>query len=268
MSRVLILQTFMAAAPPQPTLVLLGDSTLDNILWVPHPSSCVASLLRATGFNVLNYAADGFTTDDVLNGGKPILSSAARERAGDALPQTEESSRGVFEPLKHIEDLARKSGGSGSMAITVVLSVGGNDIRHILSNMKGVQATVMRLQANYAAILDRLLRLRPVVNTVICMQYRPCISQGSPYPPCTRSLSCLHAPSHPHSEMDRKFYGVYAAMATLPGCGSASSKLNSLMQRVHTLQPTHNQIITQKRYFPLGVCPHRRTCERSWPRGD
>jgi hypothetical protein len=65
-----IIAPFDLAAPIQPTLVLLGDSTLDNILWVPTPSSCIAFQLRAMGFNVVNYAADGFTTSDVLNGGK------------------------------------------------------------------------------------------------------------------------------------------------------------------------------------------------------
>lgn len=129
------------------------------------------------GFNVINCAADGFTTDDVLNGGKAILSCAARARAGDALPG-QDAVKGEFEPLKYIEDLARKSGESGSMGMTVVLSVGGNDIRHILADMRGVESTVKRLHANYAALLHRLLLLRPIVNTVICMQYRPCISAG------------------------------------------------------------------------------------------
>lgn len=167
----------------QPTLVLIGDSTLDNVLWVTSPSSCIACQLRAAGFNVLNYAADGFTSDDVLNGGKPLLSRAARESAGDSLPgwgtDAEESSLMLFEPLKHVEDLVRKSGGNGSMPITVVLSVGGNDIRHILKDMKAVESTVKRLHSNFAALLDRLLLLRPVVNTVICMQYRPCMSEGN-----------------------------------------------------------------------------------------
>ena len=85
----------------------------------------------------------------------------------------------LFEPLKHVEDLVRKSGGNGSMPITVVLSVGGNDIRHILKDMKAVESTVKRLHSNFAALLDRLLLLRPVVNTVICMQYRPCMSEGN-----------------------------------------------------------------------------------------
>jgi hypothetical protein len=45
--------------------------------------------------------------------------------------------------------------------------------------------------------------------------------------------------------MDEKFYGVYAAMATLPGFGSAASKLNTLMQRVRTLNHKQNQNRTQ-----------------------
>ena len=159
------------AAPIQPTLVLLGDSTLDNILWVPTPSSCIAFQLRAMGFNVVNYAADGFTTSDVLNGGNPLLSRSVRERAGDSLPgwgaERDECAQGPFEPLKHVEILARKSAASDSMGITVVLSVGGNDIRHILSDMRGVEPAVKSLHSNYAAILDHLLRSRPIAIAVV-----------------------------------------------------------------------------------------------------
>ena len=110
----------MAAPPPsQPTLILVGDSTLDNILWVPSPSSCIASQLRATGFNVLNYAADGFTTDDVLNGGKPLLSRAARARVGDALPgwgaDGDAAAESDFKPLELVEKLAGKAGTMGEL---------------------------------------------------------------------------------------------------------------------------------------------------------
>jgi hypothetical protein len=192
------LRSMTAPPPPTPTLVLLGDSTLDNILWVPSPSSCLASQLRAAGFSVFNYAADGFTTDDVLNGGKPLLSRAARERAGDALPgwgaERDAAAEGVFEPLKHVEELAGKA---GTMGVTAVLSVGGNDIRHILADMKGVHAAVARLHRNYEALLDRLLRLRPVVNTVICMQYRPCISEGASSPPLPPPAFCSQIPRPP-----------------------------------------------------------------------
>ena len=231
----------MASPSPQPTLVLLGDSTLDNILWVPTPSSCIAFQLRSMGFNVVNCAADGFTTDDVLNGGKALLSCAARERAGDALPGwvagRDAASQDTFEPLKHVEDLARKSGESGSMGITVVLSVGGNDIRHILADMKGVESTVKLLHANYAALLQRLLRLRPVVNTVVCMQYRPCMSEGNARYPLMKVFGThlMIAAPHPSTfiEMDQRYYGVYSAMATLPGPESAAVKLNRLMHKVY-----------------------------------
>ncbi len=135
----------------------------------------------------------------------------------------------LFEPLKHVEDLARKSGGNGSMPITVVLSVGGNDIRHILKDMKAMESTIKRLHSNFAALLDRLLLLRPLVNTVICMQYRPCMSEGNSSFELIQTISTRIA----SSGMDQKYYGVYAAMAQLPGPESAVSKLNSLMHKVY-----------------------------------
>jgi hypothetical protein len=183
------------------------------------------------GFNVINCAADGFTTNDVLNGGKALLSCTARERAGDALPG-QVAGQDTYEPLKHVEDLAHESGESGSMGITVVLSVGGNDIRHILADMRAVESTVKRLHANYAALLHRLLLLRPIVTTVICMQYCPCISAGALH---FRPLLKTFVGPHPRTcpEIDRQYYGVYAAMATLPGPDSAEVKLKKLMRKVY-----------------------------------
>ncbi len=123
------------------------------------------------------------------------------------------------------------------MGITVVLSVGGNDIRHILADMKGVESTVKLLHANYAALLQRLLRLRPVVNTVVCMQYRPCMSEGNARYPLMKVFGTHLTIAAPHSstftEMDQRYYGVYSAMATLPGPESAAVKLNRLMHKVY-----------------------------------
>ena len=242
-------------APVQPTLVLLGDSTLDNVLWVPSPSSCIAFQLRAMGFNVVNYAADGFTTTDVLHGGNPLLSRSVRERVGDALPgwsaDGNDCSRELFEPLKHVEVLVRKSAESDSMGITAVLSVGGNDIRHILSDMKGVESAVKRLHSNYAAILDHLLRLRPMASTVVCMQYRPCVSEGI-------ERSALHLPP---------------TLIPIQLKTSPSSSFESLRDRPKILRGvcchghatrTRQRCCETQQANAQGVCPYCCGCLHAW----
>ncbi len=52
-------------------IALIGDSTLDNIVWVQDPQHCISFTLKKLlkDFTVVNLAADGFTTDEVLNGG-------------------------------------------------------------------------------------------------------------------------------------------------------------------------------------------------------
>jgi hypothetical protein len=50
-------------------LVLLGDSTLDNVVWTGK-DTCIPTLLKQTlpETKVTNYAADGYTSENVLVG--------------------------------------------------------------------------------------------------------------------------------------------------------------------------------------------------------
>ena len=86
-------------------VVLLGDSTLDNIVWVreDEDSQSVPFHLRGRlglGDIVTNYAADGYTTSDVLNGGAPFISAHARREAGDPFPDDD-----FFHPLVALNEL-------------------------------------------------------------------------------------------------------------------------------------------------------------------
>lgn len=113
---------------PLHRLVLLGDSTLDNVLWVQEaaqPASVAACLQQALGAGtpLHNLAADGYTTRDVLEGGEAVLSRAMRRAQGDPFPATARpgSSPAFFAPLEALAALP-----DGGKSATLVLSVGGN----------------------------------------------------------------------------------------------------------------------------------------------
>ena len=57
------------------TLLLVGDSTLDNVVWVGRYENCIKYKLQSLnpGYTVLNYAADGYTSNEVVGGGLPEI---------------------------------------------------------------------------------------------------------------------------------------------------------------------------------------------------
>lgn len=197
-------------------IVLLGDSTLDNVVWVAHEedSMCLSSHLQLllTSSEIVNWAADGFTSDDVLNGGSADISRSAREAYGDPFPTAN-----PFSPLQLLEhDEGKGEGGEGAVAATAtqttVLSVGGNDIRHILRDMTSLPSVVAMFTENYREILKRVVKATSQGRVIIVMQYRPALDEDD-------------------------VYGVYAAMGSLPGPGNALQKLHALME--HIFEPVH-----------------------------
>lgn len=62
--------------PSQHTLVLIGDSTLDNIVWVNSHDKCTKAKLQKMfpEMAIKNFAADGFTSSEVIGGGVPTIS--------------------------------------------------------------------------------------------------------------------------------------------------------------------------------------------------
>lgn len=56
-----------------------------------------------------------------------------------------------------------------------ILSIGGNDIRSILSDMAGLQKATENYLRNYHEICSILLKKSP--NLVLMLQYKPSISQ-------------------------------------------------------------------------------------------
>jgi lysophospholipase L1-like esterase len=190
-------------------IVLLGDSTLDNLVWVDSQEETVKAALqrRLPGARVTNFAADGFTSSDVLKGQTPSISGRARDQAKDPFPEGW-NSKG-FRPLEHLATLKDVT--------HIVLSIGGNDIREILGNMKRLPASMERLITNYQAILATCLKVCP--NVIVQMQYRP----------------ALHMDTH---------YHVYGSMARIPGPGSPVDKINELMKTVY--KPIFPLVIASK----------------------
>jgi len=181
-------------------IALIGDSTIDNVVWTGHPREVSAQLremLRSSDALVTNLAADGFTTSKVLHGGIPAISLVKREQAGD--PFREVGDDGIFRPLVALDSL-------DPPPTHAVISIGGNDIRAILGSMHRLEEVVKDFHYNYSLILDQVCKTVP--KTVLMFQYRPSLN------------------------MDES-YGVYRAMGSLPGSGDAVAKLNRLMESIY-----------------------------------
>lgn len=180
-------------------VAIIGDSTLDNILWVTKKDPCIPDQLReavACGA-VVNLAADGYTSGDTLNGCARVISVGMRERFGDPVPFDED---GFFRPLCCAAKLEPPP-------THIVLSVGGNDVREILSDMRRLPEIVQGFTANYPQIVTKCQEITP--NVILMLQYRPSF------------------------HMDEGGYGVYQAIGSLPGSGDSVAKLNQLMENIY-----------------------------------
>lgn len=191
-------------------VALIGDSSLDNILWVEAGQS-ISKQLHAVDVAVCNLAADGFTTADVLHGSRSVISSSAR-RFQEPIRW---SSGNIFRPLEQL-------GALQPQPTHVVLSVGGNDVRHILGSLsqpERLQRTLQTLMENYVGIANKIRQICPRATLILMLQYRPCCDPD-----------------------EDRHYRVYAAMETvtmLPGGPQFSrrttslQKLNALMESIY-----------------------------------
>jgi len=209
-------------------IALVGDSTLDNIVWMSKKEPCIPQQIAqaADGAACFNLAADGYTSADTLNGSKRVISVAVRARFNDPVPFDPD---GVFRPLDVLNRL-------DPPPTHILLSVGGNDIREVLGQMRDgdplgtLQKVVMEFQQNYAQILEQCRAVTP--KTVIMMQYRPSF------------------------HMDEGGYGVYDAIGELPGPGDAVAKMNMVMQTVYLpvfllAQENHLPVLDLPRTFDI-----------------
>jgi len=187
-----------------PKLVLIGDSTLDNIVWVNSKYDSIPYKLahKLSTYNIVNYAADGFNSKDVLHGSFPSISFEARQSAGDPFPVAGFES-GVFKPLDALRHLKEQEGNTIKYTL---LSVGGNDVREILGRMDLLPQRVEMYRKNYPAIIGEIRKNCP--NLILMLQYRPSFKDDN--------------------------YGVYKSLGRL--CHDPSQSvvcLNALMEEVY-----------------------------------
>jgi len=185
-------------------IALVGDSTLDNVLWVGN-DLCIAEQLaeQIPGSAISNLAADGYTTSDTLHGSNRVISVGMRGRAGgsagcDPLQYEDD---GCFHPLIQLAKLEPPPS-------HVILSVGGNDVREILRDMSKLSEVIRDFMPKYMAIVEKCMTV--TANVVLMFQYRPAFF------------------------MDRGGYGVYQAIDSIPGPGDSVQKMNHLMQTIYT----------------------------------
>lgn len=85
-------------------LVLLGDSTIDNLIWVDTFENSISSLLRKNlpELKITNLAAYGFSATDILSGCFPYNSYYERSQTLDKYPI---KNKDCFFPLLELKKL-------------------------------------------------------------------------------------------------------------------------------------------------------------------
>lgn len=150
------------------TLVLLGDSTIDNYCWVAQSEDSVTETVRKKlqeTHEVVDLSCDGFTSNDVLNG-------ALRNKAikFDPVRHKEE----LFKPLEELQKQESPS--------HIVLSIGGNDFREELGKLinqkpeertASIEQLTQGIQERYLKILDQIQAMHPDARPIIMLQYTP-----------------------------------------------------------------------------------------------
>ncbi|MBL7480104.1 SGNH/GDSL hydrolase family protein [Legionella bononiensis] len=150
----------------QKNIVLLGDSTLDNIDWVDNEEDTVAGKLKQKfqkPDQIIDLSCDGFTTRDVLSG-------AFRDKAVRS-PYHQHTQYYPLSELKKIDNPSH-----------IILSVGGNDLREnliILANQSPetrrlqLKSIITGIQQRYLDILNELKTIQPNASPIIMLQYSP-----------------------------------------------------------------------------------------------
>ncbi|MBS0289644.1 MAG: hypothetical protein JSS07_06380 [Proteobacteria bacterium] len=184
-------------------VVILGDSTIDNRIWlgkevlhlmvgtqykrlnalidflawlIPFKPKSVVENLRAQMPNIefIDQTNDGFTTEDLLEGA--YRDKVFGQGAHRFFPHE------FFKPLlcKEIEQ-----------ADSIILSVGGNNFREFIQQALGINNEAKRRQYietmypqvfektldNYKKILKQLVSRNPSANIILMTQYYPAINQ-------------------------------------------------------------------------------------------
>lgn len=157
----------------------IGDSTLDNRIWVDHSSKCVEEKLQTKlgdRYKVVSHAYDGFTTESVLKSDQVgrILPHSLPNRAS----YMEKKGEGEVKPL---ENLRHDVEAAQDKTNYVILSVGGNDFRERLANPIGLLQEVPHVQERYLEIVKEIRSLKGRdIRPILMLQYHPAV-ENNPY---------------------------------------------------------------------------------------
>lgn len=152
---------------------IIGDSTLDNKIWVDKGFSVVQHLAQQLAdFQIYDLSNDGFTSKDCLEG-------AWRDKAvtGKLFPHVKFSP--LIEGAKEIKQ-----------SDFIVLSVGGNDFREFLARVfsesnkpefikKHFSNIILNMQKNYLTIIEHLFQLNSKATIILLTQYYPSRHQNN-----------------------------------------------------------------------------------------
>lgn len=181
----------------------LGDSTLDNVYWLLNSSGSNAqeakansvegqleALLQPSKYKLRSHAYDGFTTKSVLDTDRVgrVLSIDPLKDLGDKQKVYLEN-RGIHpkvqsydvSPLKALKESIEEE---PNVTHYVAISVGGNDLRELLSNPSAILTEIPSVQKRYMEILDKVKGLAGngrIVRPIIISLYRVDAKQDEPY---------------------------------------------------------------------------------------
>lgn len=140
------------------SIILLGDSVLDNFYWLKEREKDLRYRLRELGVPCENYAIDESRLEDIINGMTPAdVYSKAR-----SYPYTQDN------PISKND--------------TIVLSVGGNDMRvnmpTLLFGVDQFFKTVLspKYQKDYRDLIQNLKKKSQ--KLILVSVYCPCITEG------------------------------------------------------------------------------------------
>ena len=156
------------------SIILIGDSVLDNFYWLEDKESDLRAELIKSGYHCDNFAVDEAQFSDVVNGMTPR--NIYSENRSYPYPISDD---GKVYPLDLLQNIKNKE---NSM---VVLSVGGNDMRvSIGALLFGVDAFVDRfLSKNNVDLYEKAIEtiLKYSNKLVLVVTYIPCVSEMSIY---------------------------------------------------------------------------------------
>lgn len=160
--------------PEDTNVYLVGDSVLDNFIWLKNPQQNLTQQLKAktkNQNNIFNFAVDETETDDILKGKTPGH-HYQEGRLKYKLENYPVSADGKVYPIELI-----KKNKNPSKKNVAVLSVGGNDARVCLYCLaQGWQGVYNKMEEkgfskNYAEIVKSLIDATG--NVILVLVYKP-----------------------------------------------------------------------------------------------